>query len=47
MPRGEPSGSGTRVACNPDVDLVAIARDRAWKCVIQGHKKGVVTINVW
>ena len=43
MPQGGPSGSGTRPAFNPDADPSAIARDRAWKHAIPGHKKGVVT----
>ena len=43
MSQGDPCGRGTRVACNPDADPTAIARDRAWKHVISCHKKGVVT----
>ena len=43
MPLHEPCGNGTRATFNLDADPAAIARDSAWKHVIPGHKKGVVT----
>ena len=43
MPQGEPCGSGSRAAYNPDANPSAVARDRVWKHAIPGHKKGVVT----
>ena len=38
----ELEGSGTRPKANSDADPSAMARDRAWKHAILGHKEGVV-----
>ena len=43
MSQQQGEGSGKRPPFNPNVDPSAIARDRAWKHAIPGHKKGVVT----
>lgn len=43
MSQLEGEGSGTRPLFSSNADPSVVARDRAWKHAILGHKKGVVT----